>query len=142
MNNLIIRNNPFRNLFKRLDNEFINDFKLINGKHIPSTDIYEKDDKVFIEAEMPGLKKEDIEIKLDNGMITFSGQRKDEKEIKEKDYYYCERSFGNFSRAFNVSKDLKPEDISAEYQDGILKINFPKKKEGNDNLNIKKIEIK
>jgi len=126
MNSLMTFEKPFNCMIKRMNNMFNDRNCNLSMKDLPNVDIYEKDNKVYIEAELPGMNKEDIDIKLANGILTLSSKTRSENEVKEKEYFYKERSYGSFSRSFKVNKDLKPEDISAEYKDGILKIEFPK----------------
>jgi HSP20 family protein len=103
-------------------------------------DVYEKENRIHLDAELPGVKKEDISLTVDDGLLTVKAERKDEKEVKNDDYFFSERSYGSFQRSFNVGENIKVEDISAEYKDGVLHVTFEKpqleKKE------TKKIEIK
>ncbi len=135
----IIRYQPFRsmldNFFK--DSEFNPNFQDTFFK-MP-VDIYEKDDKVNIDFELPGLDKKDINIELEGNNLTVSGKVKKDEEINEDNYYRCERSYGEFSRSFTLPEGLKEKDLNASYKDGILKISFPKTKEIETK---KKIEVK
>ncbi len=92
----------------------------------PKVDIYEKDDKFVINAELPGMNKKDIEIDLKDRVLTIKGERSHENEIKEDDYYHNERSYGKFQRAFTLPANLDPEKIKADFKDGILKIEIQK----------------
>ncbi len=95
----------------------------------PVADIYDHDDKIVIKAELPGVDKKDIHVNLENGVLTLSGERSYENEVKEDNYYRKERSYGKFHRAFTLPAGLDPEKIEAEYKDGILKIEIPKPEE-------------
>lgn len=92
------------------------------------TDIQEDENKYILEAELPGLSKEDIHIDIDREYLTISAERNSEKEEKDKDGRYIrkERFYGSFKRSFNVS-NVNTEAIDAEYRNGILKLNLPKK---------------
>ena len=103
-------------------------------------DVYEKDKKVHLDAELPGVKKEDISITVDDGLLTVKAERKDEKEVKNDDYFFSERSYGSFQRSFNVGDNIKVEDINAEYKDGVLHVTFTKPEL--PHKEVKKIEIR
>ncbi len=125
----IIRYQPFRNMLDSFfkDNEFMPGFQDTNLKM--SVDIYEKDGNVTIDFELPGLDKKDINIELEgNNLTVFSKMQKD-NEVKEENYYRCERSYGEFSRSFTIPEGIKEKDLNASYKDGVLKVTFPKIKE-------------
>lgn len=92
-------------------------------------DIKETDDSLVLKAEIPGLNREEIKINFNDNQLTIRGERK--KEIKEEGerYLRVERSYGSFSRTFNVDLPVKPEGIKARYADGILEITLPKKED-------------
>jgi HSP20 family protein len=102
-------------------------------------DVYEKDGKINIEAELPGVKKEDINLELENGILTISAKMENKKEEKDKNYYYSERSYGVFTRSFDLG-EVNEEDIEAKYENGILYVSV--KKPEIEQKNVKKIEIK
>jgi len=110
------------------------------GYRYPSVDIYEKDDLINFEVEVPGVPKENINVTLDDGVLTISGEIKNETEDSEKNYYRTERKYGNFSRAFNLGEEINEEDINAKFEDGILRVSVPIKKP--EKKEAKKIEIK
>jgi HSP20 family protein len=95
----------------------------------PSVDIFENDNEVVIKAELPGLDAKDIDIKLENNVLTLKGERRFEKEAKEENYHRIEREYGMFSRTFSLPVVVNPEKVTAEYKDGVLKIVLPKKEE-------------
>ena len=92
------------------------------------TDIKDNGDSYLLEADLPGFKKEDININIDENYLTISAERHSEIEQKDKkgNYVRCERSYGSFSRSFDVS-GVKADEIAAEYKDGVLKLTMPKK---------------
>jgi HSP20 family protein len=124
---------PLREL-ARLENEINRIFKeLVPAEQTaevvvwsPRVDVYEKDNNVVIEAEIPGAKKEDIEVKVKDNAVVVRGEVKKEEEKKEENYYRRERFYGKFERVIPLPADVKIEEAKAEYQDGILKLTIPK----------------
>jgi HSP20 family protein len=92
----------------------------------PAVDVFEKDDKFVVKAELPGMKEEDINVSVVGDTLTIKGERKVESEVKEKDYYYCERSYGSFSRSLALPSNIDAGKIEANYEDGVLEISLPK----------------
>lgn len=107
---------------------------------IPAVDLVEKDAEFVITAELPGLDEKNVEVKLVNGTLTLSGEKKDEREEKEKDYYFSERRYGSFKRAFRVPDGVDADKIEAAFDKGVLTIRLPKTAEAQKAE--KKIEIK
>ncbi len=95
----------------------------------PTVDIYDNDKNIIIKAELPGIDKKDIVIDVKDGVLTLKGERSFDNEVKEKKCYCRERTFGKFERAFRLPAKVDPEKISADYKDGILKIDIPKPEE-------------
>ena len=93
---------------------------------IPVVDIYDKDEKVFIKAELPGVDKKDIHVDIKDGTLTFSGERSNGNETEEGNFYRKERAYGKFQRSFTLPEGLNPEKIDADYKDGVLKIEISK----------------
>jgi HSP20 family protein len=91
--------------------------------------VFEKEDKFVVKAELPGMKEEDINISVVGETLNIRGERKAEKEVKEDDYYYCERSYGNFSRSLALPSNVDTKKIEANYEDGVLEISLPKTSE-------------
>jgi len=104
----------------------------------PSVDIHETDEAIIVEAEFPGLKKEDISIEVKENVLTLKGERNEDKEVKAENYYRRERCFGRFQRSFNLPAAVDPEKIVASYRDGVLKVKITKPEEKKP----KQIEIK
>ncbi len=100
----------------------------------PRVDMFDQEDKVIVKAELPGVKKEDIDISVAGGVLTIKGERK----VKDEDYYCCERFRGTFYRAIQLPTDVEAAKIEANYADGILEITLPKVPE----VKPKKIEVK
>ena len=97
--------------------------------YVPSVDIFETDNEVVVKAEMPGMNANDIDVRLENNVLTLKGERHFEKEAKEQNYHRIEREYGSFTRSFALPRAVNGDRVSAEYKDGILKIVLPKKEE-------------
>jgi HSP20 family protein len=108
------------------------------GAWSPSVDIKETESDITVKADLPGLNKEDIDISIDNDMLVIKGERKLEKEEKDKDYIRMERSYGSFYRSFTIGVPVKEDEIKASYKNGILEITVPKA----EVKKAKKVEIK
>src|SRR5437867_13424737 len=95
----------------------------------PAVDIFENENEVVVKAELPGMNAKDIDVRLENNVLTLKGERHFEKETKEENYHRIEREYGTFSRAFTVPTAVNGDKVTAEYKDGILKVVLPKKEE-------------
>lgn len=95
----------------------------------PSVDIYETDEAIILKAELPGIKKEDVSVEVKDNILTLSGERVEDKEVKEECYFRKERCCGTFSRTFNLQHRVQPDKIKAKFKDGVLKIEIPKPEE-------------
>jgi HSP20 family protein len=96
---------------------------------MPDVDIFESDGDVVMKAELPGMKKGDIEVKLTDGTITISGEKKQEEEVKKKDYYKVERTYGSFCRTFSLPTEVKADKAKSTFKDGVLEVRMPKSEE-------------
>ncbi len=105
------------------------DDPLAMGSWSPAVDMFEKDDKVVIKAELPGLDKKDVSLDLQNGVLTLKGERKHENEVKEENFYRREMSYGKFVRSFSLPVDVDADQIKAEFQNGLLTVEVPKPEE-------------
>ncbi len=94
--------------------------------NLPRMDVSETDKAIEIEAELPGLETKDVQINLADNVLTIRGEKKSEREEKEKDYHLVERTFGSFSRSVQLPQGVKPEDVSAEIAKGVLKVTVKK----------------
>ncbi len=99
------------------------------GGWSPVIDVHQDKDNVYVKAELPGMKKEEIDISLHNGILTVSGERKQETEVKEGETFRSERYFGRFHRSVTLPSQVNAEQVSANYADGILSIQLPKAEE-------------
>ena len=102
---------------------------LAPGAWAPVVDIYETDEKMVIKAELPGLKKEDIDIEVRDNTLTLKGERKFEKEIKQENHHRVEWAYGSFQRSLPLPSTIKQEAIEATFKDGILEVSLPKAEE-------------
>lgn len=92
----------------------------------PSVDISETDTAYLIKAEIPGVRKEDTKVRIQNGMLTIQGQRNQEKEEKGAKFHRIERTFGSFLRSFRLPDDAADSGVTAEFKDGMLNVTLPK----------------
>ena len=132
---------PFEEMEKRFEEFLRRPFSLLGPSWFPrlrmpemeelspTVDIFEDASDVVVKAELPGMKKEDIDVKLTEGAITISGEKKKEEKIEKKNYYRLERSFGSFSRSFNLPAEVQTDKAKAQFKDGILEVRVPKTEE-------------
>lgn len=104
----------------------------------PSVDIFEEKGDMVIKAEMPGIKKEDVNVSITDSMVTISGQKKQEEKVEKKDYHRVERSYGSFCRRFQLPENVNSDKVKASFKDGVLEVRLPKTKAGKK----KKVAIK
>lgn len=117
-------------LFNRFDRWF-DDFDmpaLFNEERnwAPTIDVSETEDAMVVKAEMPGMSKDDIDITLSNGILTLSGEKKEEREDKQESYHVKESRYGSFRRSFRVPAEVEPDKIEATYKEGVLRLTVPK----------------
>src|ERR1700752_1768048 len=135
----IVRYDPFRDL--RTLQEEVNrlfstnltrafgDEGIARGGWAPSVDIYENKDQIVLEAELPGMKKEDFDLSIENNVITLRGERRFEKSEETDNYHRVERSYGSFTRSFTLPQTVSAEGATAEYNNGVLRVTLPKREE-------------
>lgn len=92
----------------------------------PELDLIEEKDAFILKVDLPGIKKEELDIKVEGKLLTLKGERKEEKETKEKNYHASERFYGAFTRVIELPMDVKADQIKALYKDGVLEIALPK----------------
>jgi HSP20 family protein len=126
----LVRWDPFQELasWSNRLNRSINEGRTEDtfGAWAPAVDIFEKDHNLLIRAELPGLKREDIEISMENGVLTLHGERKRESEVEESNAYRLERIYGAFTRSFSLPTTVDSSKIQAVYKDGVLEVTVPK----------------
>ena len=131
----LVKFNPFatapilNSRLNRMFNDFFTDSSSLLSNPAknwsPEVDIYEKEGKVVIEADLPGIEKKDISIRVEDGILTLKGERTLEEETEEKNIYRRERFYGSFERAFRISPRTDVESIDAEFKNGVLHITIP-----------------
>ena len=96
---------------------------------MPAVDIFEKDDKFVVKAELPGMKEEDIDVSVVGDTLMIKGEKKTETEVKEENYYRCERAYGSFYRSVPLPSTVDADKIEANFEDGVLEVTLPKSAE-------------
>jgi len=135
--NSVIRWEPFRNVnslqeqFSRL---FDTSFPGRSSESdlttwAPAVDIQETENELVLKADLPGIEEKDIDVRIENNTLTIRGERKFEKQVNEDNYLRVERSYGSFSRSFSLPNTINTEAISAEYKNGVLTVQMPKRAE-------------
>lgn len=114
-------------IFDEMERKFFNPFR--EGGFVPATNILEKENEFHIELAAPGMKKEDFKINLENNVLTISSEQKSETKEENENYTRKEFHYGSFCRSFTLPKNVETEKIKASYEDGILKVDLPKKEE-------------
>src|SRR5215467_15142681 len=95
----------------------------------PAVDIYEGEHELVVKADLPDVKPEELDIRVENNILTIRGERKFEKKVDEKNYLRVERSYGSFARSFSLANTVNSEAIKADYKDGVLTLTIPKREE-------------
>lgn len=105
------------------------DESLATGNFVPAVDIYEDAQKVVVKVEAPGIKQDDLDVRVENNTLTIKGERKFEAEEKEENFHRIERRYGSFVRSFSVPQTVDTESVSANYDAGVLTVTLAKKAE-------------
>jgi HSP20 family protein len=95
----------------------------------PAVDIYETEHELVVKADLPEVDPKDLDIRVENNILTIRGERKFEKKVNEENYLRVERSYGSFARSFTLANTVNPDAIKADYQNGVLTLNIPKREE-------------
>jgi HSP20 family protein len=135
----IVRWEPFRDLMatqREFDRLFREAFapagvegEVSTRTWAPPVDIYENGDSLVLNAELPGINPDDVEIRVEDNTLYLKGERKFEKEVKEQNYHRVERSYGTFTRTFTLPNSIDSDKVAAAYKDGVLTLTMPKKEE-------------
>jgi HSP20 family protein len=133
----ITRWDPFRNLtaFQDQFNRMFESTLKANQDNsalttwAPAVDIYETENELVLKADLPEVEEKDIDVRIENNMLTIRGERKFEKSLKEDNYLRVERTFGSFSRSFSLPNTVDTETIRAIYKNGVLTVELPKRAE-------------
>ncbi len=126
---MLVKFNPIGPLLTRspfFEDFFNTDLKGRNGIFAPDVDIRESEKEFVVQAELPGLDKKDFSLKLENNILTLSGEKKYENEDKREGGYRLERRYGAFKRSFRLTDSVDASKIKADYRNGVLTINVPK----------------
>jgi HSP20 family protein len=135
---LITRFDPFREvatLQDRMNRMFNDQFgaltrdESLTGSFVPPVDVYEDENSIQVRLEVPGVEEKDIDIQLENNLLTVRGERKFEKEEKEENFHRIERRYGSFTRSFTLPTTVNSEGVQADYDKGVLTIQLPKRAE-------------
>ena len=144
---LVTKYDPFKDIRKSFDllNAMMNTVPAQGEEgalmaFVPAVNSREDDDAYYVEVDLPGIKKDDIDINIEDNILTISGERKVKDEVKEDDYYKVESKYGKFSRSFTLPEKVDEDNIKAESKDGVLEVVIPKLKE--EEKKPKKIEVK
>lgn len=143
----ITRYDPFRDL-RSLQDEVnrlfstslgrgFDDEGLSRGAWMPSVDIFENKDSIVLEAELPGMNREDFELTIENNVLTLRGERRFEKKDEADNYHRVERAYGSFTRSFTLPQTVSSENANAEYKNGVLRVTLHKREE----VKARRIEI-
>jgi HSP20 family protein len=138
----IVRWEPFRDLVSlqgRMNRLFDESFRGIDrggaeedwaqGAWSPAVDIYEKDGNIVLKAELPGIEPKDVDVRVENNILSLRGERRFDQEVEKEKYQRVERSYGTFTRSFTLPNVVDTEKIKAEFKDGVLRMTLPKKEE-------------
>jgi HSP20 family protein len=99
------------------------------GAWAPAVDIYEEEANIVLKAELPGVDPKDVDVRVENNVLTLRGERKVDSEVKKENYHRVERAYGSFGRSFTLPTVVDTEKIKAEYKDGVLRVTLPKREE-------------
>ena len=135
----IVKYDPFREL-RSLQDEMTRLFtgvvpsqfnreEMTHGAWAPNVDIFEDKDRLILEAELPGMSRDDFEISVENNIITLRGERKFEKKTEGDNYHRVERSYGSFTRSFTLPQTVTAEGATADFENGVLRVSLPKREE-------------
>ena len=117
-----------RREFDRLMEEFFAKEEPVERLFAPALDVYETDTEVVVKAELPGVKKEDVEVLIRDNNLIIRGEKKEEREEKTEALHRVERVYGKFERVISLPVEVKLEGVKAEFKDGVLEVRFPKEK--------------
>lgn len=134
---VLTRWDPFREFSVLQDrmNRLFQDFaprgeqELTAGNFVPAVDVYEDEHNVTLKAELPGVDPKDVDVRVENNTLTIKGERKFEKEEKEENFQRIERRYGSFARSFTLPNTVNTDNVKADYENGVLKIQLEKRAE-------------
>jgi HSP20 family protein len=137
----VVRWEPFRDLLSlqdRMNRMFDESYRggrsasddwALGGSWAPAVDIYEHQGNIVLTAELPGVDAKDVDVRVENNVLTLRGERKWSEEVQRESYHRVERAYGSFTRSFTLPNVVDTEKIKADFKDGMLKLVLPKKEE-------------
>lgn len=131
--------NQLNSLFEPFASRFgLGDEDWSRATWVPPVDLEETSDKLILRAELPGMKADEIDIRFENGVLTLRGERRFENSNNNRNFHRVERAYGSFARSFTLPSSIDTERVTANYQNGILELEMPKREEAKP----KRIEVK
>jgi len=121
--------NRMNSLFQEYNRNQGDNDALSTAAFVPPVDIYEDEHKIVLKLEVPGMKENELDIQLENNVLTVRGERKFEKEEKEENFHRIERRYGSFYRSFTIPNTVNPESVKASYDAGVLRLELEKRAE-------------
>lgn len=138
----IVRWEPFRDLVSlqdRMNRLFDSSYRgvgaageedwALGGSWAPAVDIFEHEGNIVLKAELPGVDTKDVDVRVENNVLTLKGERKFDTEVKRESYHRVERSYGTFTRSFTLPTVVDTGSIKAEFKEGVLRVTLPKREE-------------
>lgn len=119
----------FRRPFSLLNQPWLPSRFFERAAPAPTVDIFEEGGDIVVKAELPGMNKEDVSVDLHDHMLTISGEKKKEEKVEEKNFYRLERTYGSFTRSFEIPSDVKNDEVKAKFHEGVLEVRMPKTEE-------------
>jgi HSP20 family protein len=122
-------NRLFQDSYRGVGREAGEDDWALGGSWAPAVDIFEHEGNIVLKAELPGVDSKDVDIMVENNVLTLRGERKFDSEVKRESYHRVERSYGAFSRSFTLPTVVDTDKIKAEFKEGVLRVTLPKREE-------------
>ncbi len=137
----LVRFNPFEDIHHHLDRwvgSFAGDNENVRRNWVPAVDIFERGEETVVRAELPDVRKEDLDLKVENNLLTLRGEKRRDETVEQENYHRSERHYGSFTRSFKLPSTVDTSRIQARYENGVLEIALPKAEEAK----AKQIEVK
>ena len=137
----LVRFNPFEDFHQHLDRwvgNFAGEKDSVGRNWAPAVDIFERGEDTIVRAELPGVRKEDVDLKVENNVLTLRGEKRRDEAAEQEHYHRSERHYGSFTRSFKLPSTVDTSRIQARYENGVLEIVVPKAEEAKP----KQIEVK
>ena len=137
----LVRFNPFEDIHHHLDRwvgTFAGEKENVDRSWVPAVDIFERGEETVVRAELPDVRKEDLDLKVENNVLTLRGEKRRDETVEQENYHRSERHYGSFTRSFKLPSTVDTSRIQARYENGVLEIVVPKAEEAKP----KQIEVK